>query len=180
MQRILVVGVSCAGKTELARRLSLLLNIDHTDLDDLHWNRNWEPTPIEQFTLKVKEVIAMPAWIISGNYSSVQEQILPQADTLIWLDYSRWVVWTRALRRTLRRVILKEQCCNGNYETFKLQFLSADSILLWIYKTYNRRRQQYLALKDSNRVECFVHLKNPGEAVLFLDKCKKEQQKAVL
>ncbi len=47
MQRIYVVGTTGSGKTTLARQLARRLGISHLELDALHWDANWTPTPRE-------------------------------------------------------------------------------------------------------------------------------------
>ena len=37
MQRVMVVGTSCSGKTTLARGLSGALGVPHIELDALYW-----------------------------------------------------------------------------------------------------------------------------------------------
>ena len=78
------------------------LTWDDVDLDDIHWKPNWESTPTSELLPKVKEALSCPRWVVSGNYSSLQEYIFSEADTIIWLDYSPLVVASRAMRRTLR------------------------------------------------------------------------------
>ncbi|MBW4655412.1 MAG: hypothetical protein KME20_20595 [Kaiparowitsia implicata GSE-PSE-MK54-09C] len=68
------------------------------------------------------------------------------ADTVVFLDYSFGVVLRRLWRRTLRRSLYQVPLWNGNRETFSKAFLSHDSILLWMLKTYRRNRRKYPAL----------------------------------
>src|SRR6476659_9383882 len=49
LQRIAVVGTSGSGKTTLARQLSGRLGLAHVELDALHWDPGWAPTPAEVF-----------------------------------------------------------------------------------------------------------------------------------
>lgn len=57
-RRISVVGVTGAGKTTLARRLSDLLDVPHVELDALHWEPNWTPAPVDVFRDRVTEATA--------------------------------------------------------------------------------------------------------------------------
>lgn len=172
LKRIVIVGVSCSGKTTYGRNLSKILGHRFVDLDDINWSPGWVSTPREELLPKVKEALGGERWIISGNYSAVQDFIFNEVDTIVWLDYSRFVVAKRAISRTFRRVFLKEACCNGNYETIRQTFFSKDSILLWVYKTYSKRKNRYTALKKDERYrrKNFLHFKNPLEAQNYLDK----------
>ena len=123
------------------------------------------------FSEKVKAVLETESWIIVGNYHSVQKVILKDADTIIWFDYSRFVVWKRALTRTLKRALFREPCCNGNYESFKLSFFSKDSILLWVYQDYPRKKKRYEEMVNSKhfKSKTYKRIRHPREAVSFLN-----------
>lgn len=170
MRKVAIIGVSCSGKSTFAYELSKNLNLNFTDLDDLFWNPGWIITESNVFLEKVKTVLESEEWIIAGNYQTVQKVILKEADTIIWLDYSRFVVWKRALLRTFKRALLKEPCCNGNFESLKLSFFSKDSILLWVYQDYPRKKKRYEEMLSRNyfRGKDFKRIYHPHEAVQFL------------
>jgi len=154
--RIVIVGTSCAGKTTLGRDLGARLDHPYTDLDDLHWNPGWIETPFELFSQKVQAVTSQEKWIISGNYSKVRDHVWTHATHLIWLNYSFPVVMTRALKRTFKRSLTGELICNGNTETLSKAFLSKDSILWWVIKTYKRRKREIVSTLKSGK---YQHLK---------------------
>lgn len=171
MKKIAVIGVSCSGKSTFGRSLSRKLDCDLIDLDDFYWNPGWVQTPKDVFVEKIAEKIKMPSWIIVGNYSIVQDQVIQAADTVIWLDYSYLTIWSRAFRRTFKRIFLREPCCNGNFETLKLAFFSKDSILLWVYTDYPRKKKRYSKLESRlYRDKRFLRLKNQGQTNEFLSK----------
>ena len=170
MRRICIIGTSSSGKTTLGRETARRLGAVSIDLDDLHWEPNWTEVPDEEFRRRLLEAMTAPSWVISGNYSAVQEIYMAEADTLVWLDFSFPVVMGRALRRTFRRVVFRQMCCNGNYETWRTTF-SRDSILLWVLKTYRRRRRQYaprFAEPERDGMK-FVRLRSPREAKAWLE-----------
>ena len=139
--RIVVVGSTCAGKTTLARRLSALLDIPHVELDALNWEPNWVAAQLEVFRQRVEDAVAGDAWVVDGNYTAVRDLVWPRATTLIWLDYPMRTLFWRLLRRTLRRTLTGEELWNGNREQFRIQFLSRDSLFLWLLRTYRQRRR---------------------------------------
>ena len=49
LKRIVVVGVSEAGKTTLAQHLALCLDVPPVELDALFWEANWTPVSPEIF-----------------------------------------------------------------------------------------------------------------------------------
>ena len=58
LRRIAIVGTSGSGKTTLARQLSSLLELPHVELDALHWDRGWTPTPEAIFQQRAGEAPA--------------------------------------------------------------------------------------------------------------------------
>ena len=142
MKRIVIIGTSCSGKTTLGAELSRVLDIPHIELDDIHWRPGWIEIPNEEMRDLVLKEIEKDTWIVVGNYGFVRDIIWSRADTIIWLNYSFPVVWLRALKRTIRRVFIKDVVCNGNVETFKRSFFRSDSILLWVLTTFHRRRRE--------------------------------------
>ncbi|MCY7320602.1 MAG: adenylate kinase [Phormidesmis sp. CAN_BIN36] len=154
--RIAIVGTSGSGKTTLARQISQRLAIPHVELDALHWEPNWTEAPIDVFRSRVEKALSGDAWVVDGNYSKIRPVVWSRADTIVWLDYPFSVVMRRILQRTIRRVVLQEDCCNGNRETFQKAFLSRDSIIVWVVKTYQKNRRQYSTLFQQPE---FAHLK---------------------
>jgi adenylate kinase family enzyme len=172
LRRVAVVGTSGSGKTHLASRLASLLTVPHIELDGLYNLADWNTMPDEDFMVAVAAVVARDHWVIDGNYSRVRDVIWPRADAVVVLDYDRWRVMLRLLRRSLRRVLRREELWNGNRETWR-NLLSWDphqSILRWAWTTHGRRRAQYAQVLADPRwsdVE-FVSFSTPGEAERWL------------
>ena len=146
MERVIVVGTSCSGKTTLARRIAESLDLPHVELDAVFWGPDWSECPIETFREAVQEHVESDRWVVDGNYSKVRDILLSRATDAIWLNYSFPVVFWRALTRTCRRVVLHEELFGGNRETFRDSFLSRNSILWWVIRTYRGRRRAYREL----------------------------------
>lgn len=144
-RRIVVVGTTGSGKTTLAAELARCLNAPHIELDSLHWGPDWTPYPLEQFRAAVAQAIAGERWALDGNYSQVRDLVWPRADTLIWLNYPLWLVYGRLLRRTLGRIVWRQQLWAGNRERLANQF-SRDSLFVWAWTSSRRRKIEYPAL----------------------------------
>jgi adenylate kinase family enzyme len=150
LRRIAVVGTSGSGKTTLARQLSDQLRIPHVELDALHWDPGWTPTPTPIFQQRTAAALQGAAWVVDGNYPEVREIIWCRADTVVWLDYGLVLTMWRLVRRTFRRVATRETLWNGNRERdLHAHFFSRDSIFLWALRTYGQRRREYPALLGS-------------------------------
>jgi len=99
---------------------------------------------------------------------------------VIWLNYSFSIVLWRALTRTLRRGLTREEIFSGNRESLRMAFLSRESILWWILTTVHRRRKRYRSLFDTRTSPhlAYVEFRNPIEAENFLTKLEETAQKA--
>ncbi len=180
-QRIAVIGTSCSGKSTLARTLAAVLHVPHIELDALHWLPNWQERPDEEFWALTREAIAAPGWSLDGNYSTVRPLVWGRATAVIWLNYSFPLVMWRAVTRTVRRAVTREELFAGNRESFRQSFLSRDSILWWVVQTYHRRRREYPAL--FSRPE-YAHLRvleftSPAQTDAFVAELGKRPVNAV-
>ena len=100
MQRVLVIGISGAGKSTFARRLAERTGLPLIHLDREFWQPGWKITPEPEWRIKVAALVARDAWIIDGGYSASLDLRLPRADTVFWFDYPRG----RCLRRIAWRI----------------------------------------------------------------------------
>ena len=174
LKRVVVIGTSCSGKTTFAKGLAQALSRQHVELDAINWLPQWTARPPDQFRSLVKEAVAKDEWIVDGNYSRVRDAVWSRATCVIWLNYSFPVVMYRALSRTLRRSWYQETLFSGNRESLRMTFLSRDSILLWVLKTYRRRRREYSQmLAERSNVKVLV-LTSPEAAERFLNEIRSQ------
>ncbi len=170
MNRIVIVGTTGSGKTTLGQCLAAQTGYTLVDLDALHWGPDWTPTPRELFRQRVSEALAGPRWVVAGNYSKTRDIVWARADTMVWLDYPLALTLTRLFRRTVKRIVTREELWSGNRETWRGQFASHDSLFLYALQTHQRRRHELAA--DLTRPE-YAHLEvlcfhRPNEANAWL------------
>jgi adenylate kinase family enzyme len=123
-----------SGKTTLARRLAEILRLPAIELDAIFWQPNWQATPAPEFKAKVQAALdAYPrGWVCDGTYHGrLGDLVLSQCDSAIWLHIPWRVSFWRLLKRTVSRAWSREPLWNGNKESWRLSFLSRDSVLLW-------------------------------------------------
>lgn len=169
----MVVGTSGSGKTALARRLADRLGYPYVELDALHWNPNWTGTPPEEFRARVAQAVAGEAWVVDGNYAGVRDIVWVRADTIVWLDYPLPVILWRLLRRTVRRVLTRQELWAGNRENLRLMF-SRDSIFLWALQTYQTNRRTYAAVSGdpAHAHLTIVRLRSPHACAAWLSRAR--------
>lgn len=142
-RRILVTGSSGAGKSTLRETISTILHLPTVEIDSLHHGPNWTPSPT--FAADVDHFTSRPSWVIEWQYSQVRPLLLDRADTLVWLDHSRWTVTHRVVRRTLRRRVRRIELWNGNHEPpLRTIFTNRDHIVRWSWRTHRKRQREAL------------------------------------
>lgn len=139
--RISVIGSTGSGKTTAARALAERLGFRHIEMDAVFWKPNWGETPDDEFLPAIDRATRGDRWVMDGNYSRTRPIVWPRLDTIVWLDYRFHVVFLRLLRRTIQRSWSKEELWPGCEERFRKSFLSTDSILVWLFRTFWRRRR---------------------------------------
>jgi adenylate kinase family enzyme len=169
MRRVVVVGTSGSGKTTIAARLSAALEVPHVELDSLFWEPGWNQTDPGVLRSRVEVALGAEAWVVDGNYSAVRDQVWPNADTLVWLDYSLPRVMWQITTRTARRIITREQLWSGNREGLGAAF-SRQSIIWWALTTFRKNRRRYTALLDGPETAHLnsVRLRSPRETTAWM------------
>ncbi|MFS2241566.1 AAA family ATPase [Microbacterium sp. OR16] len=139
--RVLIAGVTGAGKTTLAKRLAEIWNLRHVEIDALFHGPGWTPRP--EFTGDVRAFAAEQRWVTESQYTSrgTEAILAPRAELVLWLDYPYRVVRARLVRRTVARQLLRTELWNGNRErgiTNMFRRDATDNILLWQTRTLHK------------------------------------------
>ena len=144
MDRIVIQGPSGSGKTTLAAALAAQLGFPHLELDGIFHQRDWTPIELDEFRSAVDEFTARPQWVIDGNYSNVRDIVWARADLVAFIDLPRSTVMSRIVKRTLRRVIRREEMWNGNRESFRniVSLNPSKNIMLWSWTTHSKYHEQ--------------------------------------
>jgi len=175
MQRIAVVGNSGSGKSTLAEALATRLEIDHTEIDGVYHQADWQPLAEPEFVGRIDAATAGDRWVVDGNYSAVRALIWSRADTIVWLDLPRLVVLRQIVWRTLRRVGRRQELWNGNRERWR-NFFSLDpqiSVIAWSWQRHAHYRERYSAAMNdpANSHLTFVRLRSRAEMRALLASC---------
>ena len=169
--RIIVYGPSGSGKTTVSRQIGELLQLPVIELDALFHQPNWEPTPDDEFREKVLAALDRheDGWVCDGNYSRVRDDVLPRAETVIWLRPPFIVTYWRLLKRTIGRALTREVLWGTNRESWRLAFFSRDSILLWgitNWRPHQRKTKEALAEIPHNAQVMELHSQRAVEELL--------------
>lgn len=183
LDRVVVVGISCSGKTTFSKRLATILDNPRFELDDFFWGPNWRPKPAADFRRLAAEAAACERWVIDGGYGAVRNLIWPRATAVVWLNLGFATVFGRAVVRSFKRGLTGELLhAAGNRESFRRSFFSRGSILLYIIRTYSAQRRGYRDLRDSGQFPqvTWIECHRPIEAEEFLRNLYSAQGKIVM
>ena len=147
MKRVSVIGISGSGKSTLARAISDRLGLPLLELDGVFNLAGWETKPVDEFRSEVSAFVAGDRWVVDGNYvnQGVAELVWSRADTVVWLDPPKWAVMSRVIRRTLRRLVSREELWNGNREPWTniTSTKPEKNIMVWAWKQFSPVRRTY-------------------------------------
>jgi adenylate kinase family enzyme len=168
--RVVVVGTSGSGKSTFAAQLARAMWATHIELDAFKHGPNWTERNEEELRrLTAAAVEATGTWVVDGNYSEVRDLVWPRATTLVWLDYSKPLVMARVVRRSVTRVVFRQELFNGNRSDWRM-WGDSEHPIRWAWSTHaaNRERYQRLtALPEWSHLDV-VRLRRPREAKALL------------
>ena len=158
----MLVGPGGAGKSWLAKQLAAATGLPLVHLDREYWRPGWIETPKTEWKAKVKLLADGERWIMDGNYGGTLALRMERADTIVFLDVSRWTSLAGALRRRLRagqRTDMAEGCPEQLGYTF----------LRWLWRYHDHHRPNVLEqIGNFAHGRTIVTLRDRGEIARWL------------
>ncbi|PJE64921.1 MAG: AAA family ATPase [Candidatus Ryanbacteria bacterium CG10_big_fil_rev_8_21_14_0_10_43_42] len=172
-KKILIIGSPGAGKSVLAKRLHDKLGIELIHLDQYYWKPNWIKPESDQWERTIQDLLKKVSFIMDGNYRSTLHLRLPIANTIIFLDPSRFTCFYRIIKRRLTKN--REDDISGCEERISWDLVRW---VLWRYPQVARKDilQKLKNLKTSNPDKTVVILQAKKEVDVFLQSFFKIQE----
>lgn len=143
----MVVGNSGSGKTTIALTLAERLDVPCLEMDAVIHADRWNSTRDDEFRRIVTGFTGQEHCGVDDNYTSrgVQGVEWSKPHTLVWVDPPKQTVVSRVIRRTLKRIILREKLWNGLHEPLSqpLERDPDDNIIVWVWTRFDRVREKY-------------------------------------
>lgn len=158
-RRILVTGNAGAGKTSIAQLLATHTGLPHVGLDQIVWRPGWVRTPIEERRREEQAVADAPSWIVDG----VSLMLMRAADTVIFLDYPRYVCFWRALWRNLPYLFRSRPGLPEHCPEIRAVFLLAK--IIWNFPAVARPK---ILDTCSNGDKRLIHVRSQRELKQFM------------
>ncbi len=122
--KILIVGVSAVGKSMFARKLGEKIGLLPTHMDAIMWQPGWKYIGNEETVQKIREIIKGPKWLLEGFiHKSVIKEVLDASDLILYLDYPRWLLFSRYLKRSWQHRKETRPEMPGCPDRFSFEFL---------------------------------------------------------
>lgn len=158
--RVMVVGISGAGKSTFAERLADAAGLRLVELDLLNWGPDWYNRSVEEpMILRESTDLATQGddWIVAGGYSQLWPIIWPRAEHIVWLDLPRTQVMRQVIPRSLARVASGTDVFPGCRENF-FRLFSAEHPIRWAWNRHRSRRESIArALAEPVYAHLVVH-----------------------
>jgi adenylate kinase family enzyme len=163
VNRVAVLGVGGAGKTQIANELARRTGLPVVYLDRIFWRPGWELAPCDEARAVLDDAVAGERWIIDGNFLGAGDARFERADTIVFLDLPRTTSLARAVRRAVRdhgrtRPDLPDGCPEGfDWDFYK-----------WIWNFGRDDRPQILERLEQTDADV-VHLRSPADVSRYLE-----------
>ncbi len=167
-RRVLVAGVSGAGKTTLAARVAEVIGASHTEIDALFHGPGWVPRA--EFLDDVRVLASGETWTTEWQYPTARPLLLERADLLVWLDLPfATVTLPRLVRRTVRRRLRREVLWNGNVEPpLHTVLTDPEHVVRWAVAGRRKLHERVPALEQDHPRLTVVRLRSSREVSAWL------------
>jgi len=164
MKKIVIIGSGGSGKSTLASKLGDILSIEVHHLDAIFWKPGWISTPKDEQKAVQQELIGHDSWIIDGNYGGTIDIRLQAADTIIFVDLSKWICIIRVLKRRFQyRNKKRSDMAEGCEERVSVEFLK------WVWEYPAKQKPKILEkLRRLSNEKKIIILKSPNDVREFL------------
>ncbi len=163
MKKVVIIGCGGSGKSTLAVKLGEKLGLPVVHLDRLLWREGWSRVEPEEFDRLLADELKKESWIMDGNFKRTLPLRLAEADTVIFLDFSRLACLRGVLRRQIQyRGRTRPDMGDGCPEHVDFEFLT------WILRFKRETRPKLLEILSAYPSVHKIVLKNRRQVKRFL------------
>ena len=137
MAKIYILGSVGSGKTTFAKRLSNELNVPYYELDNLVWEYHPDGDirrSEEESERLFLEILNYENWIIENVGRSFFDKGFEEADTIIYLNISKRVLYKRVLLRWIKQNLGIEKA------PYKTDIKMLRQMFAWVDKELNNSK----------------------------------------
>ena len=165
MKRVMIIGCGGSGKSTLARKLGEQTGLPVIHLDQIFWSPgNWKHLERDSFDELLRQELEKPQWILDGNFDRTMLMRLEKCDTVIYLDYNRFVCIFGWLKRVITNWGKTRPDMGPNCnEKLDLEFAK------WIWTFNKKNRKKYHEILSQQKKKEIHIFKNRRQQKKYLD-----------
>lgn len=155
----MIFGCAGSGKSTLARQLATSAGLPLIERDGLG------PLGSREYRAAAETLTARQSWVFDGAPYYVEDIVYAAADSVIILDYPKWIVMVRVLRRTLATELFRRNI-GAHHRQGRAAWRDSSHPMLWAWKSHGDRHNEGLRLvtrPDLARSE-IIHFTRPTAA----------------
>lgn len=161
-RKIVVVGVSAAGKSTFARVLTERTGLPLTHMDSIWWKPGWVEVGEEEATTQLESITARDEWIVEGYIpKTARPFVFERADRILYLDYSGTTAARHYIKRWWKHRKESRPELQGSPEKFSFKFLK----LVWTKGEAKSLNRFLMDVSNPDKITAFI---SPKQATLFL------------
>lgn len=170
MKKIMIIGCGGSGKSTLARKIHHITGLPLIHMDQYFWNAGWVDTERLEWIKWVERQSNEPEWIMDGNYGGTMDIRLKKADTVIFMDFSRWLCLFRIIKRQFKYLgRSRPDMAEGCIERLTWEFIT------YVYRYNKTRRPGILEkLQSYSKTKNVIILDGQKKIKLCLEEIKKK------
>ncbi len=167
-ERILVVGPPGVGKSWIARRLAAVYALPHVELDGFKLKPSRRLASNEDFVASLRAAIEADRWLLDGNWSDddLAAEVWGRADLVVWLDFPRPVVMRQVIRRSVRRLVTREDYYGWTERVW--DWISPTHPIRWSWKMVHSYRERYATMTARRPAGTYARLGSRSAANAFV------------
>lgn len=167
MTKVAVIGNAGGGKSTLCRRLGQAKRLPHYYVDLIQWQPNWIPTPADDVSRKLADILQEERWIIDGwgDWDSIEKRF-SSADTIIMVDMPLYYHYWWSIKRQIKNIFQPREDLPPNCPMLG----KSKQLLQTIAYVHKYMRPQLLELLDvyqhDSNTQVYI-LRSPSELKRF-------------
>ena len=144
-KKILIFGVSGAGKTTFARRISKDLDFYPVFMDQHLWLEYWKRKSDKEFIKSIDAELECEKWVLEGALPRFVIKYAHESNIVIWIKVSKYKAIFRVISRMIKnRNRSRVELPDGCVEKLNFKFLS------WIWHYSQKEKLIIDHLKKNN------------------------------
>jgi len=160
--KVVIIGVSAVGKSTFARAFAQKTGRAVTHMDTIMWEPGWNYVGAEVTARTIREIAVTDNWVIEGYITkAARADLFQQADSIIYLDYPRWIGVWRYLRRSIAHKRNARVELPGSPDTFSFKTAK----LIWQKGEVWKLNKLLL---ENDWEDKIIRLHSPKEAASFI------------